>query len=557
MTDVIRIDGAPGAGKTHTLKQKLIEERQAGVGPFDFYWVTFTTAGTEDVEPEVKDVFVGDGDADDVEDRARTLHSLSLSLLLREGHIEMDDDYEGPGPIISPGGSRDDVDVFAEFCDREHIRYDAKAADPKKMLAGEESTQYNGNTLFAINQFLTQTCKPISKWHDAGIDIDMPDETVELLLEEWDRFKREAYDVRLFEHGDYIDYCHDIGSVPDIDVLLMDEFQDFAPQEYRLFKQWRDSGEIDRIYIAGDANQSIYSFKGGTPYYFAETPADDEIVLSDSYRCPSRVAEVGNRLLEANHETTSRGFTGVDTGGRVGWISPSDKHNLAARVKTAALQHEADETSVMLLARTNSQLRDMMNDLQDCGVPFEVLGSYGGVWSGTMKQIYACLTRWQERGDTYATANLRAVVNQLPDTEARRQLGKRHGATKSIDEVRKVFGNYATAGELVRDTELPKWRKRLLRSALDTDTELTPESVKVGTVHSAKGLEAASVFLFTSSTERIRQEVERDDTAAAEEHRVWYVGATRASQELSLVEDYFDAPTATPIRYLRNMGVAE
>jgi hypothetical protein len=88
------------------------------------------------------------------------------------------------------------------------------------------------------------------------VDIELASSRVRALLQAWDDYKRERMSRR-FEHHDYVDICLENGYVPDIRLLGIDEFQDLSPVEYGLFKQWRDSEDIDWIYIAGDVNQCV------------------------------------------------------------------------------------------------------------------------------------------------------------------------------------------------------------------------------------------------------------------------------------------------------------
>ena len=555
MTDVIQVDGAPGTGKTHTLKQKLREEKRDGLTPNAFWWLTFTRAGRDDVKPELADVF-RDADADDVEDKARTLHSLALSLLIRGDLLDPDPDEEGPGPIIVPGSFDDDeVDPYAAFCDARGMRYDPDAADPRKLLAGEESTEYVGNKLFAINDFLRQTCKPPEKWRSAPIDIEIAGDRVTALLDEWDEYKRDAFEYRLFEHGDYVDFAYHAGVTPAVDVLLIDEFQDFAPLEYRLFKAWRDKGTIERIYLAGDPNQSIYSFRGGTPHYFENTDVDDVIDLKESYRCPREIAAVGNAVLSAHTDTDPRGFEGREPGGNVGWRSITDKYDLRDAVIASAKQHRSHDTPVMLLTRTNGQLRGLTNDLRDVGVPFEVLGTYGGVWRGELRQMLAFLNNMASDGSAYAFPNLRHVLGALPNGEARKsRLGYDIGGIMDADAVAPAFEDFDGALDIADHLQIAAWKRDVLKNAIDAPASLEAKEVKVGTVHTSKGLEAPSVYLFTTSSKRTVRQYSRDADRAAEEHRVYYVGTTRASSELHLVSEYFDGPTAPPIQKVRRHG---
>ena len=58
-------------------------------------------------------------------------------------------------------------------------------------------------------------------------------------------------------------------------------------------------------------------------------------------------------------------------------------------------------------------------------------------------------------------------------------------------------------------------------------------TLEPSTVHGAKGKEADCVYLCSGLTEKLRRLADSEDT----EHRVFYVGATRAKKELVLVSD--------------------
>lgn len=553
MTTTTIIDGPPGTGKTHTLKQKLKAEAADGLTYEGFYWLTFTRSGRSDVEPELVDVYP-DTNADDVRDRARTMHSLALSLLFREGLISTDDWPEDtPGPIITHGGYDDDeIDPYQEFCDIRGMRYDPAASNPRRLLAGDENSAYVGNKLFAINDFLTQTCKDPQNWRDAPIDMEIPNDRVETLLEEWNAYKRDAFERRLFEHGDYMDLAYHAGVVPAVNVLLIDEFQDFAPLEYRLYKMWRDSGHIDRFYLAGDPEQSIYSFRGGTSHYFENTEVDDRIDLRESHRCPAEIARMGNAVLDAHPATDPRGFEGRDSGGLATWRTLTDAWAFRDEVIEAAERHADHPTPVMLLTRTRRQLGDVISDLKETGIPFEALGSYGSVWQGDIRHMLSFLNNWASGGPAYSLQNLRTILDALPDTQDRRKtLGMNLGGIIDHHAVAPALEDFEDALAIVDRLQIDAWKRDVLRNAVDAPAAINASDVMAGTVHRAKGLEAPAVFLFATSSERTVRQYHRNDDKAAEEHRVYYVGTTRASEELHLVEGYFDGPTAPPLDKIR------
>jgi len=108
---------------------------------------------------------------------------------------------------------------------------------------------------------------------------------------------------------------------------------------------------------------------------------------------------------------------------------------------------------------------------------------------------------------------------------------------------------------------------------LPTDTEEGPETVKVITVHSAKGLEWRYVFMvqlvdrrFPSVERRepielppelIKEILPEGDIHLQEERRLMYVGMTRARDGLFLTRatDYFGKTTKRPSRFLFELGL--
>ncbi len=561
MTTVTRVDGAPGTGKTYTLRQRLELRKSGGLNPGDVNWITFTRAGTEDAVDTVADVFssLTDDETDlSPDDVARTFHSLTLSLLLRTGLVEFDEDIE-PDPVIVQGTYDDDEsDPFAEFCERYGMSYDADNSKTKKLLSGEIEKTPAGNKFFAIADYLNQTCKPPSKHWDAPIDSPIPNTKMQLLLEAWDEFKRTEYGHRVFEFADYVHYAYEEGVTPDVELLLIDEFQDFTPAEYRLYKQWRDSGAIDEIVIAGDPQQSIYSFRGGSPLYFEETDRDETVDLKKSYRCPKPVAEAARRVLEGHPDTAPRGFHADSELGELRNLESPTPDSLSDDLLNTARRVSSDDSSprLMLLTRTNSQLAKVSRTLRSVGIPFDILGSRRSLWEyGDLTPLLNLLNDYPN-STGYNMKQLELLFDKLEsatleDIDTSQNIGQ----TVPADRVHDVLSQYGGLEQIVADLDLPDWQHDALASAVDAPANLSPDDVKIGTIHTAKGLEASAVYLFAEATARIVENYERDNAAAAEEHRVWYVGTTRAAEELTLVENYFNGPTAPPVEWLRVSGV--
>ena len=59
--------------------------------------------------------------------------------------------------------------------------------------------------------------------------------------------------------------------------------------------------------------------------------------------------------------------------------------------------------------------------------------------------------------------------------------------------------------------------------------------IKLSTIHAAKGGEATNVLIILDNTKKIREATENNIDKQDEEHRVWYVGVTRAKQNLYIM----------------------
>ncbi len=86
------------------------------------------------------------------------------------------------------------------------------------------------------------------------------------------------------------------------DVVLVDEFQDLNPVQYRVVKALAKTHR--HVFAVGDDEQSIYSWAGADPKVFKEFVKDFEIAavvhLEENRRCPDDVFALARKLMLAN-----------------------------------------------------------------------------------------------------------------------------------------------------------------------------------------------------------------------------------------------------------------
>ena len=84
--------------------------------------------------------------------------------------------------------------------------------------------------------------------------------------------------------------------------LLVDEFQDISPIQYRLIQLWSQSGR--ELFVIGDPDQSIYGFRGSDAACFASLQKDyphaEVIRLTENYRSTAAIVDSAMSVIAHN-----------------------------------------------------------------------------------------------------------------------------------------------------------------------------------------------------------------------------------------------------------------
>lgn len=554
------VNGAPGCGKTMSLLDAVEEHHEADeLGLFDFYLANFTRTGREATADELveRDIFdlseYDDVGEDEVRSRCRTLHSIALRLC-----------PQIPDPKEQVISMDENVAFYEDFCYEFGLEFEPEETNPLELIRSGKKDKPRGNKLFALDQWLHAKYHPsadrMGKIVQAPVEVELANTQVRELLTDWSNYKQSR---KRYEHHDYVDICLENEYCPDVDFLGVDEFQDLSPCEYALYKLWRDEGDILWIYIAGDVNQSIYMFRCATPVYLANTDVDERRYLTDSYRCPTEVSQVARGILEQEPSITRNVFRTATRGdgyqpeGKASMQTIDGAEAMAKAVRAALANHDQpgdDKAAIYLLTRTNYQLGVLAQALQKHGVPFDAMGDKMTPWPDAVVDCLIALRAVeqerpapQEPVDTFLevasnSKRRKALFDGADvDRDFRVDYTDGAGAVYFSEKIKAAFPG-RDARRIVDVLDLTDYQKDMLRGALDSGAAPYPEKVQVGTIHESKGLQAPCVFLFAESTKNIIDRY-RDGEDRAEEHRVFYVGATRAAETLHVVDGFFDGPT--------------
>ena len=84
--------------------------------------------------------------------------------------------------------------------------------------------------------------------------------------------------------------------------ILIDEFQDTNKVQYQIFKMLGE--KYRNIFVVGDDDQSIYSWRGAESYnlkkFQADFPDCNVYALEQNYRSTKRILDVANEVIGKN-----------------------------------------------------------------------------------------------------------------------------------------------------------------------------------------------------------------------------------------------------------------
>src|SRR5687767_13642840 len=301
----------PGAGKTHCLIERirfLIEE--CDVPPSRICAFTFTNKAADEITHRLERA-LGDGGASV---KSGTIHAFCAELL-RE---------HGSRVGLAPGFGIADDDYQL------HVLRRLEGAKPwhRRQLTEFSANRFRG-AAFARH------------------------ETYEL-FDRYERFlaqrKMLDFDMLVLKAAELLEHTPEAKTIRSRwDVVLVDEFQDLNPVQYRVIREL--ARDHEHLFAVGDHEQSIYSFAGADPAVFQRLLNDfrlaRKIRLEENRRCPREVFALARRLVSMNPQM----FDDL----------PPPQANRTSRFAPAALSFATDA------AEREWIVADIRRDRDECG----------------------------------------------------------------------------------------------------------------------------------------------------------------------------------------------
>lgn len=354
------ISAGAGSGKTRVLTHRiayLIEKNN--VNPWNILAITFTNKAATEMRERVQKLVGPEADSIWVS----TFHSMCARILRREAEAA---GYEKNFTIIDQGEQQTLMKQVLKELNLDSNQYsykdmlavidDAKNNSKSPAQFEQEAEGYLGDIQAKCYTFYQKKLKTAN-----AMDFnDLLLVTVKLLEE------NEA--VRLFYQHKF-QYIH------------VDEYQDTNMTQYRLVQLL--AGLLKNICVVGDADQSIYGWRGANMEnilnFEKDYPNATTILLEQNYRSTQNILKAANSVITNNQNRLDKAlWSDKEAGEKIRFYRAETDQEEARYVVQQIYQAKQDahlaNTDFAILYRTQAQSRGLEDSLLKANIPYKIVG---------------------------------------------------------------------------------------------------------------------------------------------------------------------------------------
>ena len=551
--EIIAVVAGPGTGKTRTLVERiadLVERRK--VPPKEITAVTFTHQAAEEMRARLKERLGAAAKSITI----GTFHAIALNLLEKK-------------PLFSREQA---LALMAELLEER-----GEKTSPAEMMRLLSQVK-NGVEVAGFPRGLREAYD--ERMHELGAR-DLDDLLTEAL-------------------------ALDVSRKPCFRHLLVDEFQDINPLQHRLVEHWRQGslfviGDPDQsIYGFRGADADCFD------RLRERHPGLRPIRLKENYRSVPSVLEAALSVIDRNPGPSRQLHANVPGGAAVRLMQADDAfaegvfitkeiQRMAGGVDMLEAHHQKEDRAVhrafsemAVLCRTHRQLEQIEYCLEHDSIPCVVSGRENFWEDGKVRGMLGFFRSLQEpenfaalndalsllwkipapliqrAGETLRTAKEPAALRErlasfevlAPWLDAADELWPQLAKAKPrklLERLRELCGleNSKPVSRLLNASVFQNRMEEFLeRTLLGAEGDLQRRgegavqsgAVRLMTLHACKGLEFPVVFLAGLNSGDLPLEREKSPTNVEEERRLFFVGMTRAREEL--IVSYGGQPSA-------------
>jgi DNA helicase-2/ATP-dependent DNA helicase PcrA len=389
-----------GSGKTRVLTNRIAYLLAArAVAPYEILAITFTNKAAGEmrervqaiVGPRAKSIWVS------------TFHSACVRILRQEAVAA---GYKPNFTIYDQSDAQRLVALIGKDLNLDPKRYaprqiHAMISNAKNELMGP--ADYANQTTNHFEEIVAETYAIYQKKLHEGNVFDFDD----LIMKAVELFQRHPevkarYRSR-FRH------------------VLVDEYQDTNHAQYVLVRELvgteRDGFPPAELCVVGDADQSIYAFRGATIrnilQFEEDYPSARTILLEQNYRSTQNILSAANAVITNNASRKAKNlWTDSGAGSAIITYEAEDERDEAEFVMSEIRSLQNDGISqpgdTAIFYRTNNQSRPFEEVFMRNAIPYKVVG---GVRFYERKEVRDLLAYLRVLANPYDEISLRRIIN--------------------------------------------------------------------------------------------------------------------------------------------------
>lgn len=405
-----------GSGKTSVLTRRIAYLLQQGVAPWEILAITFTNKAAAEMRERVMDLVGPQAERMWVS----TFHSTCVRILRANAHLA-----EGLNSNFTIYDS-DDSKRLITLVIKDHD-LDIKEFSPR-------------GTLSVISNWKNELVGPDEAMQDAKTSHNVHREKIAALYRDYQQRLRGANAV------DFDDIIGEVVAIlrrsPEVTEhyrrrfrhVMVDEYQDTNHAQYELVSALVGKGpNMAELCVVGDADQSIYAFRGATirniEEFERDYPEARTILLEQNYRSTQTILTAANAVIDRNQgRHPKKLWTDLGDGELIGGYVADNEHDearfIAEQIDDLVDNDGFRHRDIAIMYRTNNASRALEDVLVRSGLPYKVVGGTRFYERKEIRDVVAYLKVLDNPDDTVA---LRRIINT-----PRRGIGDRALAQVSV-----------------------------------------------------------------------------------------------------------------------------
>ncbi len=503
----IKIFGPPGTGKTHTLIERVLKGHLArGVKPIEIAFISFTNKAVDTAIERALKAFP-QYDTDDFA-RFKTLHKFCRRYFEEE--------------VFDPKACMLDYALQASII---------KTSD--KRLSDDNFT-YKDWSLGVYDKSRNMMLDPVEVYKKEQHKIDSLDVYIRK-IDTYNHYKKDSF----IDFTDMIERTIDEVDFPELQILILDEAQDFTPLQWSVL--YKLAQKAKRVYLAGDDDQGIYKFNGSDPKYFTTYFPGRKVILRQTRRFGEAIHHFSQIIRRGILDSIEKDYEHLEKEGYV------KRYLNFAEIPIGDLPG-----TWYILGRVNTTVNELRLSAKEAGLYF---ADNRGNKSFDVKQ-WRAIKAWTaiSKGKDISKQNAEVMMRYI--REVKDHSYRRTGFWIDLPDTQTYDfdGLCDWCGLNLNDEAATKpWWQILLRNFTPSQTEYflrllqrygqksldDDPQIIIDTIHSVKGGEANNVVLYSKTNWPASYVNKKDANDKSDEKRVYYTGATRARDTLHILSSNY------------------